>query len=103
MKFPITIFHRNHTAKIYAKSPRDGAYRTSWYAEGKRVQRNFKKLTDAKAASLAALKSIARQSILESKGWSILRVWSTDFFSDQEGTYQILKDQIQNLLNGKKN
>ena len=57
----------------------------------------------AKAASLAALKSIARQSILESKGWSILRVWSTDFFSDQEGTYQILKDQIQNLLNGKKN
>ena len=60
MKFPITVFHRNHTAKIYAKSPRDGKYRTSWYAEGKRVQRNFKKLTDAKAASLAALKSIAR-------------------------------------------
>ena len=60
MKFPITIFHRKHTAKIYAKSPRDGTYRTSWYAEGKRVQRNFRKLTDAKAASLAALKSIAR-------------------------------------------
>ncbi|MDA7670746.1 tyrosine-type recombinase/integrase [Verrucomicrobia bacterium] len=60
MKFPLTIFHRNHTAKIYAKSPRDGTYRTSWYAEGKRVQRNFKKLTDAKVASLAALKSIAR-------------------------------------------
>jgi uncharacterized protein with von Willebrand factor type A (vWA) domain len=60
MKFPLTIFHRNHTAKIYAKSPRDGTYRTSWYAEGKRVQRNFKKLTDAKAASFAALKSIAR-------------------------------------------
>jgi very-short-patch-repair endonuclease len=43
-----------------------------------------------------------RQSILESKGWTILRVWSTDFFSDQEGTYQSLKDQLLSLLDSQK-
>ena len=60
MKFPLKVEHRGHTAKIYAKSPRDGTYRTAWHSEGKRVQRNFKKLGEAKDAAMAALKNVAR-------------------------------------------
>ena len=60
VKFPLTVRHRSHTAKIYGKSARDKTYRTSWYAGGKRVQRSFRKLSDARAAALAALKQIAQ-------------------------------------------
>lgn len=60
MKFPLLIKYRNHTAKIYGKSAACLYYRTSWHAAGKRVQRNFKTLADAKAASLKALKQIAK-------------------------------------------
>ena len=60
VKFPQTIKYRGLTAKIYAKSARDRSYRTSWSAGGKRVQHSFKKLSDAKAAALTALKQIAR-------------------------------------------
>jgi len=54
------IHHRGQTATIYQKSTRDGTYRTSWYADGKRIQRNFKRLDEAKAAVMVALKNIVR-------------------------------------------
>ena len=39
-----------------------------------------------------------RQGILESKGWTIFRVWSTDFFDNPEDVYQSLKAQIDRFL-----
>ena len=60
MKFPLKVKYRSHVATVYAKSARDRTYRTSWSAGGKRVQRSFKKLSEAKAAALSALKQIAR-------------------------------------------
>ena len=47
-------------------------------------------------------RDIERQAILESKGWTILRVWSIDFFSDMEGEYKILKSAIDQLLEEKR-
>ena len=38
-----------------------------------------------------------RQSILESQGWKIIRVWSTDFFSNKEEVYKDVKRQIESL------
>ena len=39
---------------------------------------------------------------MESKGWTILRVWSVDFFSDPEGEYSLLKKEIDSLLEQKR-
>ena len=47
-------------------------------------------------------RDIERQAILESKGWTILRVWSIDFFTDMEGEYKILKSAIDQLLEEKR-
>jgi hypothetical protein len=47
-------------------------------------------------------RDIERQAILESKGWTILRVWSIDFFDDMEGEYQILKSAIDEILEEKR-
>ena len=47
-------------------------------------------------------RDIERQAILESKGWTILRVWSVDFFSDPEGEYSLLKKEIDSLLEQKR-
>ena len=47
-------------------------------------------------------RDIERQAILESKGWTILRVWSIDFFSDPEGEYSLLKKEIDSLLEQKR-
>ena len=47
-------------------------------------------------------RDIERQAILESKGWTILRVWSVDFFSDPEGEYNLLKKEIDSLLEEKR-
>jgi very-short-patch-repair endonuclease len=47
-------------------------------------------------------RDIERQAILESKGWTILRVWSIDFFNDMEGEYQILKSAIDEILEKKR-
>ena len=47
-------------------------------------------------------RDIERQAILESKGWTILRVWSIDFFNDMEGEYQILKSAIDEILDKKR-
>jgi len=47
-------------------------------------------------------RDIERQAILESKGWTILRVWSIDFFSDPEGEYNLLKKEIDSLLEEKR-
>ena len=47
-------------------------------------------------------RDIERQAILESKGWTILRVWSIDFFDDMEGEYQILKSAIDEILEKKR-
>ena len=46
-------------------------------------------------------RDIERQSILESKGWTIFRVWSMDFFSDMEGEYNIIKKAIKSTLKKK--
>ena len=45
-------------------------------------------------------RDLHRQQVLESRGWNILRVWSTDFFRDQEGEFQILLHQIKELEKG---
>jgi len=47
-------------------------------------------------------RDIERQAILESKGWTILRVWSVDFFADPEGEYNLLKKEIDSLLEEKR-
>jgi very-short-patch-repair endonuclease len=47
-------------------------------------------------------RDIERQAILESKGWTILRVWSIDFFNDMECEYQILKSAIDEILEKKR-
>ena len=47
-------------------------------------------------------RDIERQAILESKGWTILRVWSIDFFDDMEGEYQILKLAIGEIFEKKR-
>ena len=47
-------------------------------------------------------RDIERQAILESKGWTILRVWSIDFFNDMEAEYQILKSAIDEILEKKR-
>ena len=47
-------------------------------------------------------RDIERQAILESKGWTILRVWSIDFFNDMEGEYQLLKSEIDQILDEKR-
>ena len=59
---------------------------------------------DGKRSSKAECedRDIERQAILESKGWTILRVWSIDFFNDMEGEYQILKSAIDEILEKKR-
>ncbi len=42
-----------------------------------------------------------RQSILESQGWNIIRVWSTDFFNDKEKVYQGVRQQIKSIADAK--
>ena len=54
----------------------------------------------------ARFNDIWRQNILESKGWKILRIWSTDWFNDKQNTQaeilktlsEIDKDKISNYL-----
>ncbi|MBT6239977.1 MAG: hypothetical protein HOI50_16620, partial [Verrucomicrobia bacterium] len=60
MKFPLIITHRNHQARIYARSPRTNKYRAFWYAEGRRRERQFASLKEAREATKAALREIAR-------------------------------------------
>jgi very-short-patch-repair endonuclease len=38
-----------------------------------------------------------RQMVLERRGWTILRVWSTDWFKDRAGTIQRLRVALQDL------
>ncbi len=38
---------------------------------------------------------IWRQKILESKGWKIVRIWSSDWFGNQEHARQTLISQIE--------
>lgn len=44
-----------------------------------------------------------RQSVLESKGWTIFRVWSTNFFNNPEQEYEFLKTKILKTLETKIN
>jgi very-short-patch-repair endonuclease len=37
-----------------------------------------------------------RQQVLESRGWNIVRVWSTDWFKDRSGQIERLVDAIEN-------
>lgn len=39
-----------------------------------------------------------RQMVLENLGWNILRVWSTDFFVDEQSAVDALDDSLTNLL-----
>ncbi|MBK8003910.1 MAG: DUF559 domain-containing protein [Gemmatimonadetes bacterium] len=41
-----------------------------------------------------------RQSVLESRGWQIIRIWSTDWFKDRQGTTQRLLRQLRELRGG---
>ncbi|MDG1892600.1 MAG: hypothetical protein P8L18_14940, partial [Verrucomicrobiota bacterium] len=63
MKFPQIVTYRNHKAQIYGRSPRTDKYRTSWKAEGRRVERTFATLAEAKSAAKSALREIARGQI----------------------------------------
>ena len=42
-------------------------------------------------------RDINRQRILESKGWEIFRIWSTDWFDDPMSEIQRLEDKILEL------
>lgn len=46
-------------------------------------------------------RDILRQNILESKGWKIFRVWSTDWFYSPEKAYSILEKNIYEFLDQK--
>ena len=39
-----------------------------------------------------------RQQVLEGLGWSIYRIWSTDWFRDPKGELQRLDDHIRNAM-----
>jgi very-short-patch-repair endonuclease len=39
-----------------------------------------------------------RQSVLERLGWTLLRVWSTDWWTNQEKSLELLNQTLQNLL-----
>ncbi|MCF8880137.1 DUF3320 domain-containing protein [Hyphobacterium sp. SN044] len=39
-----------------------------------------------------------RQAILESLGWSLVRIWSTDFFIDPEGTLETVCERLDAIL-----
>ncbi len=41
-----------------------------------------------------------RQEVLESRGWTVHRIWSTDWFQDSEGELRKLEGRIQELLAG---
>ena len=41
MKFPVTVKHRRAEATIYGKTPGNRTYRFAYYAEGRRLLRNF--------------------------------------------------------------
>ncbi len=53
------------------------------------------------SSSYARERDYLRQSILESQGWKIIRVWSTDFFTDEEGVYKRVKQDIERIKNEK--
>ena len=55
MKNPQTVSHYSLEAKVYKGA--DG-FHAVWYAEGKRIKRQFKKLKDARKGALEALKLI---------------------------------------------
>jgi hypothetical protein len=55
VKYPQIVSHYNIEAKVY--KAKDG-YHAIWYAEGKRIKRQFKRLKDAKEKALEALKLI---------------------------------------------
>ena len=42
-----------------------------------------------------------RHAILENLGWTLHRLWSTDFFQDPEGALDRLSDKLQQTLDGK--
>jgi len=42
-----------------------------------------------------------RDRVLEHSGWTIIRVWSVDFFADREATYNKVKTQIEAALAAK--
>ena len=60
MKFPHIVSHRNHQARIYARSPRTNKYRVFWYADGRRCERQFSTLKEAKEGAKSALREIAQ-------------------------------------------
>jgi hypothetical protein len=45
----------------------------------------------------ARTRDIWRQGILESKGWNILRIWSTDWFEKADATKQQLRESLEEL------
>ena len=45
----------------------------------------------------ARMNDIWRQEILESKGWKILRIWSTEWFGHQEKAKQKLLKELNNI------
>ena len=47
------------------------------------------------AAESARDRDRLRQQVLEGLGWTILRVWSTDWFKDRDGTVQRLVERIE--------
>ena len=59
MGFPQIITYRNHRAQIYVRPSRTKKYRTSWNVEGRRIERTFATLAEAKSAAKAALREIA--------------------------------------------
>ena len=59
MGSPQIITYRNHRAQIYESSSRTKKYRTFWNVEGRRIERTFATLAEAKSAAKAALREIA--------------------------------------------
>ncbi len=48
----------------------------------------------------ARTRDVWRQEILESKGWAIIRIWSTDWFDKPEESQRLLAHKLQRLLDG---
>ena len=62
MKFPVTIRHRNSTAKIYRPAGSFAYYRVAFTTAGKRKMRTFAAYSDAKAAAERIVREIAQGS-----------------------------------------
>jgi very-short-patch-repair endonuclease len=49
------------------------------------------------AAPCARDRDRLRQQVLERRGWTLLRVWSTDWFKDRTGTVERLQHTLESL------